>query len=214
MYQTKHDLPARTRADVISILNARLADRIALRHQAKQAQGNVKGPSFIALHTLGDEVVEAAAASRALLTAWIVHLRGTAEGRSRSRHRTRAWQPTRGLGGRSGPWRHARARASPIRPKACRSQARGRRREAWEKAHSGAGRHGVKTSGSGGRGSCWEGCASRSRQKSGPHTLGDVAVPRTSAVYRYGFCCRERSLTVERSESWSERHRRKGRDYE
>jgi starvation-inducible DNA-binding protein len=59
MYQTKHDLPAHTSADVISILNARLADSIALMHQAKQAHGNVKGPSFIALHTLGDEVVDA-----------------------------------------------------------------------------------------------------------------------------------------------------------
>jgi len=43
-----------TRADVIVILNARLADSIDLMHQAKQAHWNVKGPSFIALHTLFD----------------------------------------------------------------------------------------------------------------------------------------------------------------
>jgi len=50
MYQTKNDLPAHTRADVIEMLNARLADSIDLMHQAKQAHWNVKGPSFIALH--------------------------------------------------------------------------------------------------------------------------------------------------------------------
>jgi len=33
MYQTKHDLPAQTRADVIVILNARLAAGIDLMHQ-------------------------------------------------------------------------------------------------------------------------------------------------------------------------------------
>ena len=50
MYTTKNDLPAQTRADVIEILNARLADSIDLMHQATQAHWNVKGPSFIALH--------------------------------------------------------------------------------------------------------------------------------------------------------------------
>src|SRR5262249_9052792 len=48
MDQTKHDLPpAHTRAEVIEILNARLADSIDRMHQAKQAHWNVKGPSFI-----------------------------------------------------------------------------------------------------------------------------------------------------------------------
>jgi DNA-binding ferritin-like protein len=32
MYQTKNDLPAHARADVIEILNARLADSIDLMH--------------------------------------------------------------------------------------------------------------------------------------------------------------------------------------
>ena len=58
MYQTKNDLPAQTRADVIEILNARLADSVDLMHQAKQAHWNVKGPNFIALHELFDDVVE------------------------------------------------------------------------------------------------------------------------------------------------------------
>jgi starvation-inducible DNA-binding protein len=80
MYQTKHDLPAQTRAEVIEILNARLADSIDLMHQAKQAHWNVKGPSFIALHKLFDEVVDAAEDSMDLLAERVVQLGGTAEG--------------------------------------------------------------------------------------------------------------------------------------
>jgi DNA-binding ferritin-like protein len=51
MSQTKHDLPAHTRAEVIGILNGRLADSMDRMHQAKQAHGHGKGPSCIALHT-------------------------------------------------------------------------------------------------------------------------------------------------------------------
>jgi starvation-inducible DNA-binding protein len=80
MYQTKNDLPAHTRAEVIEILNARLADSIDLMHQAKQAHWNVKGPSFIALHKLFDEVVDAAEDYMDLLAERVVQLGGTAEG--------------------------------------------------------------------------------------------------------------------------------------
>jgi starvation-inducible DNA-binding protein len=80
MYQTKNDLPAHTRAEVIEILNARLADSIDLMHQAKQAHWNVKGPSFIALHKLFDEVVDAAEDYMDLLAERAVQLGGTAEG--------------------------------------------------------------------------------------------------------------------------------------
>jgi len=80
MYQTKNDLPAHTRAEVIEILNARLADSIDLMHQAKQAHWNVKGPSFIALHKLFDEVVDAAEDAMDLLAERVVQLGGTAEG--------------------------------------------------------------------------------------------------------------------------------------
>jgi DNA-binding ferritin-like protein len=41
MYQTKNDLPAHTRAEVIGTLKARLADSIHLMHQAKQAPWHV-----------------------------------------------------------------------------------------------------------------------------------------------------------------------------
>src|SRR4030095_11873799 len=74
MYQTTHDLPAQTRADVSVLLNARLADSIDLMHQAKQAHWNVKGPSFIALHKLFDEVVDAAEDYMDLLAERVVQL--------------------------------------------------------------------------------------------------------------------------------------------
>ena len=43
MHETLNDLSAQKRADVVAILNARLADTIDLMHQAKQAHWNVKG---------------------------------------------------------------------------------------------------------------------------------------------------------------------------
>jgi len=54
MHSTRIDLATKTRAKVITLLNARLADAIDLQLQAKQAHWNVKGPSFIALHELFD----------------------------------------------------------------------------------------------------------------------------------------------------------------
>jgi len=56
MYKTKNDIPEKTRAALVELLNARLADSVDLMHQAKEAHWNVKGPSFIALHKLFDEV--------------------------------------------------------------------------------------------------------------------------------------------------------------
>jgi len=80
MYPTKNDLPEKTRVDGVTILNARLADSIDLMHQAKQAHWNVKGPSFIALHELFDEIVDAAEEYMDLLAERVVQLGGTAEG--------------------------------------------------------------------------------------------------------------------------------------
>ena len=56
MHKTHNDLPAQKRADVVAILNPRLADTIDLMHQAKQAHWNVKGRNFSALHQLFDEI--------------------------------------------------------------------------------------------------------------------------------------------------------------
>jgi starvation-inducible DNA-binding protein len=80
MHKTKNDLPEKTRTEVIAILNAHLANSIDLMHQAKQAHWNVKGPTFIALHKLFDEIVDAAEEYMDLLAERVVQLGGTAEG--------------------------------------------------------------------------------------------------------------------------------------
>jgi starvation-inducible DNA-binding protein len=56
MHSTRNDLSAKTRVKVVTLLNARLADAIDLQLQAKQAHWNVKGPQFIALHELFDQI--------------------------------------------------------------------------------------------------------------------------------------------------------------
>src|SRR5437773_10995053 len=58
LYSTKNDLPESIRLDVIPLLNQRLAECIDLQTQRKQAHWNVKGPSFIGLHKLFDEINE------------------------------------------------------------------------------------------------------------------------------------------------------------
>lgn len=58
MYRTKNDLPEQARGQLIELLNARLADAIDLQTQMKQAHWNVKGPDFIQLHELFDEINE------------------------------------------------------------------------------------------------------------------------------------------------------------
>jgi len=56
MNPTKNDLSIDTRTAMVSLLNQRLADTIDLYNQLKQAHWNVKGPHFIALHQLFDQV--------------------------------------------------------------------------------------------------------------------------------------------------------------
>jgi len=58
MHKTRIDLPAKKRAPAIKLINERLADMIDLGLQTKQAHWNVKGPSFIALHELFDDIAE------------------------------------------------------------------------------------------------------------------------------------------------------------
>lgn len=50
------DLKSNTRTAMIDLLNARLADAIDLKLAVKQAHWNIKGPSFIAIHLLLDQV--------------------------------------------------------------------------------------------------------------------------------------------------------------
>lgn len=79
-YRTKNDLPESTRGEVIALLNQRLADCIDLQTQCKQAHWNVKGPTFIALHKLFDEINEDVEEYVDLIAERIVQLGGIAEG--------------------------------------------------------------------------------------------------------------------------------------
>src|SRR5437867_3821796 len=79
-YETLNDLPESARAQVIDLLNERLADAIDLQTQMKQAHWNMKGPQFIALHKLFDEINEAVEEYVDLLAERVVQLGGVAEG--------------------------------------------------------------------------------------------------------------------------------------
>lgn len=57
-FTTGVDLKESTRATVIDLLNARLADVLDLYTQTKHAHWNVKGPDFIQLHELFDKLAE------------------------------------------------------------------------------------------------------------------------------------------------------------
>src|SRR5437773_7547755 len=83
MYPTRNDLPESARIKLVELLNNRLADAIDLQTQAKQAHWNVKGPQFIALHKLFDEIDEAVEEYVDLLAERVVQLGGIAEGTAR-----------------------------------------------------------------------------------------------------------------------------------
>jgi starvation-inducible DNA-binding protein len=84
LFPTKNDLPEATRARVTALLSKRLADCIDLQTQCKQAHWNVKGPNFIALHKLFDEVNEDVEEYVDLLAERVVQLGGIAEGTART----------------------------------------------------------------------------------------------------------------------------------
>jgi len=56
MVRTHHDLSEDTRKKMIQLLNVQLADTFDLFSQTKQAHWNVKGPQFMQLHELYDEL--------------------------------------------------------------------------------------------------------------------------------------------------------------
>jgi starvation-inducible DNA-binding protein len=80
LFATKNDLPEDKRVEVIGLLNQRLAEAIDLQTQCKQAHWNVKGPSFIALHKLFDDVNEDVENYVDLIAERVVQLGGVAEG--------------------------------------------------------------------------------------------------------------------------------------
>jgi starvation-inducible DNA-binding protein len=77
------DVPGPVRAKLVALLNQRLADMVDLFNQTKYAHWNVKGPSFIALHELFDDVAERVEEHCDLLAERVVSLGGTAQGTTR-----------------------------------------------------------------------------------------------------------------------------------
>lgn len=84
LHQTKNDLSHDIRAKAVSLLGSRLADCIDLQTQTKQAHWNVKGPDFIALHELFDDINEEVEDYVDLIAERAVQLGGTVEGTVRA----------------------------------------------------------------------------------------------------------------------------------
>src|SRR5467141_3919682 len=80
MYETENDISRDRRVEISALLNQRLADAVDLQTQMKQAHWNVKGPHFIGLHELFDQIDEAVESYVDLIAERIVQLGGIAEG--------------------------------------------------------------------------------------------------------------------------------------
>jgi starvation-inducible DNA-binding protein len=83
MYQTRIDLTPAVRQASIGMLQPRLADAVDLFTQIKQAHWNVRGPQFIALHQLFDQVAEVVETQGDEIAERITALGGRADGTAR-----------------------------------------------------------------------------------------------------------------------------------
>lgn len=79
-FNTSIDIPEKNRTAAIELLNARLADATDLKTQTKHAHWNVKGPNFIQLHELFDEIAPHFDDYADLLAERAVQLGGVANG--------------------------------------------------------------------------------------------------------------------------------------
>ena len=83
MYETENDIPKQRRSELNALMNQQLANAVDLQTQMKQAHWNVKGPHFIGLHELFDQIDEAVEGYVDLIAERIVQLGGIAEGTAR-----------------------------------------------------------------------------------------------------------------------------------
>ncbi len=84
MIRKNNALPEEQQAKLLELLNRRLADAIDLQLQSRQAYWNVKGPNFLSLRELFDQVAEGVEEYANLLAERIVQLGGRAEGTVRA----------------------------------------------------------------------------------------------------------------------------------
>lgn len=80
MYVTKNSLPEKDRIELVALLNKSLASTNDLYAQLKQAHWNSKGPEFIAMHKLFDELAEKIEDQVDIVAERITSLGGTALG--------------------------------------------------------------------------------------------------------------------------------------
>lgn len=80
LHETRQSLPEKDRINIIDMLNLSLASTSDLYAQLKQAHWNVKGPQFIALHKLFDEIAEQVEEQVDIIAERITSLGGTALG--------------------------------------------------------------------------------------------------------------------------------------
>ncbi len=83
VYPVHNDLAEGARGSLIELLEARLADAIDLQTQMKQAHWNVKGPNFISLHELFDQIYGGAQEYVDLIAERAVQLGGMVHGTAR-----------------------------------------------------------------------------------------------------------------------------------
>jgi starvation-inducible DNA-binding protein len=82
LHKTRIDIPAKGREKVVKLLGERLLDLLDLKLAVKQAHWNVKGPGFIELHELFDEIAGRVDGHADELAERITSLGGVALGRS------------------------------------------------------------------------------------------------------------------------------------
>ena len=83
MYETENDISVKRRSELNVLMNQRLASAVDLQTQLKQAHWNIKGPNFIGLHELFDNVHEGLGSYVDMIAERIVQLGGIAEGTAR-----------------------------------------------------------------------------------------------------------------------------------
>jgi len=83
LFETEIDISAERRIELNALMNKRLASAVDLQTQVKQAHWNVKGPNFIALHKLFDQINDSVESYVDMIAERIVQLGGVAEGTAR-----------------------------------------------------------------------------------------------------------------------------------
>ena len=83
MYPTLNNLPEVSRSGLNALLNAQLADSIDMAAMAKQAHWNVKGPHFIGLHKMFDDLWDDLNDYVDLIAERVAQLGGVANGTAR-----------------------------------------------------------------------------------------------------------------------------------